>query len=264
MPLSEISAVISDMDGVLWRGDTPLPMLSQFFAFLRQRDLPFVLATNNSGRHTTAYIQKLAHLGVPDVQAAQIVTSATATVDYLKEHHPQANLFVIGNAGLFQTLREANFTVLTLDDDQIADVVVCGIDFEFSYEKARHACLQIRNHGATFIGTNPDLTFPSPQGLVPGAGSLVHMIEVATDTQALIIGKPKAAMFEVALKRLAVSAEQCLMIGDRLSTDIVGAQALGIQTALVLTGVNTRDEVQTVAPTYIFDDLGTLMQAWDV
>ncbi len=259
MPLSEIKAVVSDMDGVLWRGDDKLPGMVEFFTFLRKNNIPFVLATNNSGRHTTNYIQKLAKMGVADIQAQELVTSATATVDYLRNRYPAgARLFVIGNPGLFQTLEEADFTITDSD----VDAVVAGLDFEFSYEKARKATLLIRNEGADFIGTNPDTTFPSPDGLVPGAGSVIGMIRLTTDVEPVIIGKPKRAMFDVAVQRLGTATSETLMIGDRLNTDIEGGYNAGLKTAMVLSGVNKRDDIGDIQPDYIFEGLPELIETW--
>ena len=259
MPLSDIKAIVSDMDGVLWRGDDKLPAMEEFFVFLRERHIPFVLATNNSGRHTDNYIEKLAKMGVPNIRPQELVTSATATVDYLKQQYPNgARLFVIGNEGLFQTLQEADFTIA----DTNVDAVVAGLDFNFTYVQARHATLLIRNEGAKFIGTNPDTTFPSPDGLVPGAGSIIGMLQLTTDVEPVIIGKPKRAMFEVALQRLGTTAEETLMLGDRLNTDIEGAYHVGLKTALVLTGVNKREDVEDIQPDYIFDDLPAMLKAW--
>lgn len=259
MPLSDIKAVVSDMDGVLWRGDDKLPGMVEFFSFLRENKIPFVLATNNSGRHTANYIQKLAKMGVHDIKAQELVTSATATVDYLKNHYPDgARLFVIGNPGLFQTLEEANFTIADSD----VDAVVAGLDFDFNYAKARKATLLIRNEGADFIGTNPDTTFPSPDGLVPGAGSVIGMIRLTTDVEPVLIGKPERAMFDVAIQRLGTKAEETLMIGDRLNTDIEGGQNTGLKTALVLTGVNKREDIADIQPDYIFDGLPELIATW--
>jgi 4-nitrophenyl phosphatase len=263
MPLADIKAVISDMDGVLWRGTRLLPGMHDLFSEMRARDLPFVLATNNSGRHPEAYVQRLADKGVAGIDAAQIITSGTATADTLRAQYPDgARLHVIGEAGLRRVLSEAGFVLVDSGGD--VDAVVCGIDFDFTYAKARHATLLIRNHGAAFIGTNPDVTFPSPAGLVPGAGSVIGMIEIATDVTPQIIGKPQPAMFRVALERLGTSAHETLMIGDRLNTDIEGAQALGMQTAMVLTGVNTRAEIaqSTIKPDYIFEDLPDLLANW--
>ncbi|MEL6307791.1 MAG: HAD-IIA family hydrolase [Chloroflexota bacterium] len=256
---ADIQGVITDMDGVLWRGDDVLPAMPDFFAFLRQQNIPFVLATNNSGRHPDEYVQKLAHMGVPDLTHAHIVTSGTATVDYLHDTYPDgARLHVIGNPGLFQVLEETDFTLA----DNNVDAVVCGLDFNFTYEKARHATLLIRNEDASFIGTNPDLTFPSPEGLVPGAGSIIGMIEIATDVTPTIIGKPKRAMFDVAMQRLGTDPQHTLMIGDRLNTDIEGGQNAGLQTALVLSGVNSRDDINDIVPDFIYDNLEALLAAW--
>jgi HAD superfamily hydrolase (TIGR01457 family) len=259
MPLSEIEAVVSDMDGVLWRGDTPLSGMANFFAFLREQNIPFMLATNNSGKHPTEYIQKLAKMGVPDLEQQNIITAGTATADYLKTQYPNgASVFVIGNSGLSQVLEEAGFILA----ENNVDAVVVGIDFDFTYAKARHATLLIRNHGVAFIGTNPDLTFPSPSGLVPGAGSIIGMIQIATDVEPVVIGKPKRAMFDVALERLGSSPEKTLMIGDRINTDIEGGNNGGLQTAMVLTGVNKRDDITDIQPDYIFEDLPALIRAW--
>jgi 4-nitrophenyl phosphatase len=259
MTLTDIKAVVSDMDGVLWRGQVPLPGMPEFFAFLREQGIPFTLATNNSGKHPLEYVQKLAEMGVPDLETWQIVTSGTATVDYLKEKYPDgARLYVIGNPGLFRVLEEAQFTITA----ENVDAVVVGIDSDFTYEKARTATLLIRYHGAAFIGTNPDVTYPSPAGLVPGAGSVIGMIQLATDATPTIIGKPQRAMFDVAVNRLGTSASETLMLGDRLNTDIEGGQAAGLKTALVLTGVSHREEINNIQPDFVFDDLIALVNAW--
>jgi 4-nitrophenyl phosphatase len=260
MSLSEIKALVCDMDGVLWKGDIALAGMAEFFAFLHFRQILFVLATNNAGKHPTDYLAKLARLDVPDIETWQIITSSTATADYLRGIYPQGTrLFVIGNSGLPQVLQEAGFVMA---DENVAAVVV-GIDSEFSYAKAKKATLLIRNDGAAFIGTNPDLTYPSPEGLIPGAGSIIGMIELATEVQPILIGKPARAMFDVAVQRLGTNPHETLMLGDRLNTDIEGAANVGLQTALVLTGVSQRENIGLVQPSYIFDDLPALIEAWE-
>lgn len=260
MALKTLAGVISDMDGVLYRGEAVLPGMTELFAFLRERGLRFVLATNNSGRHPEAYAARLAAMGVPDVRPDQFVTSGTATAAYLQAHYPPgARLHVIGREGLRRMLREAGFV---LADEAVVAVVV-GIDSEFNYKMARHATRLIRG-GADFIGTNPDATFPAPDGLVPGAGSIIKMIEVACGKAPVIMGKPAPAMFEVAAQQLGLPHERILMLGDRLETDVVGAQSVGIPTALLLTGVSTREDVahSGIEPTYIFEDIPALLAAW--
>jgi len=257
--IDRTKAVIADMDGVLWRGPQPLPGMPELFALLFERDLNFVLATNNSSRTRQDYVDKLAAMGVNSVQPHHIVTSGTATVSYLKRQYPAgADIFVVGGPGLRRMLREAGFIIVEAN----AEVVVCGIDIDFTYDKARRATLLIRA-GARFIGTNPDPSFPAPEGLVPGAGSVIAMIEAASGQPPTIIGKPKRGMFEAALRQLGARPEETLMIGDRIGTDIAGAQALGINTALVMTGVETEESVRgsEVQPDRVFAGLPELIEA---
>ena len=257
--LQDIRAIISDMDGVLWRGMQPLPGLPGFFDYLFRNNIDFVLATNNSSNTQIDYVEKLAKLGISGLLPSHIVTSGTATASYLQTKYPSGTrIFVVGGAGLKKILTDADFTI---SDDEVA-LVVCGIDFDLTYEKVRKATLLIRG-GAGFIGTNPDSSFPTPEGLVPGAGSILALIEAATGQPPKIIGKPASGMFEAALRQLSTGPENTLMIGDRIGTDIEGAQALGIKTALVMTGVE--DEASSAAseikPDYVFDGLPDLIEA---
>lgn len=245
------------MDGVLWRGDHPLPGLSDLFILFRDHNLPYILATNNSRKTQYDYVRKLAKMGIDGVEEHHIVTSGTATASYLQMQYPEGTkLFVVGGDGLKQILIHAGFMLV----EEGADVVVCGIDFDLTYNKMRTATLELRG-GAAFVGTNPDVSFPSPAGLVPGAGSILKLIEVASDVTPTIIGKPERAMFESALRTLGTSPEETLMIGDRIGTDIQGAQAVGIQTALVMTGVETNESVQQsdVQPDYVYAGLPELI-----
>lgn len=247
------------MDGVLWRGSQALPGMKEFFNLLFERELDFVLATNNSSKTQGDYVDKLASMGVNGVEPRHIVTSGTATVSYLQTRYPAGTrMHVLGGAGLKRMLSEAGFKLV----DACADAVVCGIDFDLTYEKARTATLLIRA-GARFIGTNPDPSFPAPDGLVPGAGSIIALIEAATGKSPIIIGKPKRGMFDAALRQLEAGPEETLMIGDRIGTDIAGAQALGIRTALVMTGVETEESLREseVQPDMVFAGLPELIEA---
>ncbi len=249
-----------DMDGVLWRGMEPLPGVASFFEFLRGRGLPFALASNNSSRTPVDYETKLQQMGISGVGEAQIVTSGTATADYLQAHYPAGSaVYVVGMDGLRTMIRAAGFVV---SDD--AKIVVAGVDFDLTYDKLKHATYLIRA-GADFIGTNADVTFPLPGGLAPGSGSILAAITAATDHVPLVIGKPYPPMFEAALHTLGTTAETTLMIGDRLNTDIEGAQNAGLRTALVLTGVTQREELDDalIHPDGVYDDLPALMAAWD-
>ena len=257
--MDSIRAVISDMDGVHWRGAEALPGMVEFFVMLRQRGTDFILASNNSRIAPEDYVKKLAGMGVPDVQTRNIVTSGTATVSYLKSHFPAgAGIYIVGEDGLKKMIKRAGYRLV----ESNAAAVVCGIDFDLTYHRVKCASLLIRQ-GARFIGTNPDSSYPLPEGLVPGAGSVIAMLETACGQSPTIIGKPERGMFDAALSQLGSSPSETLMIGDRISTDIVGAQALGIKTALVMTGVE--DEASLAAseikPDYVFPGLPELTAA---
>ena len=259
MDLRDIRGLIIDMDGVLWRGDEALPGLVGFFESLGALGLPYALATNNSSRTQADYVRKLARLGVPGVAEESIITSGTAAAAYLRAHYPAGTpVHVFGGAGLHEIIERAGFRLC--DDD--ARVVVVGIHREMTYEDLRRASNLVRA-GADVIGTNPEKTFPTPDGLAPGAGSLIAAIQTAAGCDPIIIGKPGAPMFEAALSALGIPAGAALMVGDRLDTDIAGAAPLGIRTALVLTGVSTRAEAaQAVTPPdLIFDALPPLAEA---
>jgi 4-nitrophenyl phosphatase len=261
MPIhfSSIRAVVLDMDGVLWRGSEVLPGVADFFAFLQRQSIPFALATNNSTKTVESYVERLNTIGVP-AGAPQVITSSVATADYMGRHYPAGTpVYIIGREGIRQALAERGYPV----DPEHAKVVVVGLDFAVTYDMLKTATLRVRG-GADFIGTNGDLTFPTPEGLVPGNGSLLAAIQAATDTTPTVIGKPEKAMFETALERLGTRPEQTLMIGDRQETDIVGAKLAGLKAALVLTGTTTAAEsdASDEPPDAIFDSLAGLHAAW--
>lgn len=263
MKYAKIRAVVMDMDGVLWRGDEPLPAMHETFEWLRESETPFVLATNNSSKTQADYVAKLSRLGVADVPESAIVTSGTATAAYMQKHYPAGTpVDVVGMDGLRRILDAAGFD---LSGAEMPQVVVAGIDFRLTYDTLKRAALHIRA-GADFVGTNPDLTFPSPEGLVPGAGSVLAALEAATDTAPVVIGKPSTPMFETALETLGTAPEETLMIGDRLNTDISGGQAAGMKTALLFTGVTSPNVLtnpdNTIWPDVAYDGLPELLSAW--
>lgn len=258
MDFSTIKAIISDMDGVLWHGDMPLPGLPEFFELLHTRALPYVLATNNSSKTRQDYVGKLAKLGVPNINLDHIVTSGTATAAYVKKHYDANTLIhVFGSEALCSMIRDVGFN---LTDNGDAGVVVAGIKWDLTYADLKRASAIIRG-GADFIGTNPDTTYPMPDGPAPGTGSMLAALQAASGRDPVIIGKPHPHMFEAALDLLGTAPEETLMIGDRLNTDIVGAARLGIRTAMVLSGISSASEVQAseVQPDALFDDLPALL-----
>lgn len=252
----DIDALIIDMDGVLWRGEEPIGTPAKVFSKVQGLGWRVLLLTNNSTRSVGQYGAKLSTLGIR-LDQGQILNTAAATASYLAEHYPLGTpVYVIGEQGLLATLNEAGFH----HDPELAKVVVAGLDRSVTYEKLRRATLLIRG-GAHFIGTNPDRTIPAPEGLLPGAGSILAALEAATAVQPVIIGKPGQEMFRQALDRLGTAPERTLVIGDRLETDIAGGQAAGCRTGLVLSGVTTQEEAAhwTPAPDVIAEDLAALL-----
>ncbi len=257
--LADVQAVVMDMDGVLWRGEEAFDGLTPFFDFLHDQAIAFALATNNSTQTVGAYVERLNSLGYR-VTPENVVTSAVATAEYIRAHYPaDARVHILGETGLVEAMREAGYESVDAD----ADVVVVGMDRALTYEKLKRATYLIRQ-GARFIGTNADVTFPMPDGLAPGAGSILAALQASTGQQPLVIGKPEPIMFELTITRLGAPAEKTLMVGDRLETDIVGAQRAGLRTALVWSGVTTPQMLAAsgLQPDLVLDDLRALHRAW--
>lgn len=238
LEFKHIRHLIIDMDGVLWHGNKAVPGMPQFFQTLRRLGIKFILATNNAGRSGEEYVHKLASLGA-EIHVDEILTSSQATAGYIAETDPNARIYVVGSPSIGTELRVKGLTVL---DEQHATsathVVMGGIVGHLTYDKLAEACLCIRA-GAKFIGTNPDITFPGERGIIPGNGALLEALRLATGVAPLIIGKPEPEMMRQAMHRMGALPENTAAIGDRLDTDILGAQRAGLPAMLVLTGVTT-------------------------
>jgi 4-nitrophenyl phosphatase len=254
--LTHIRGLILDMDGVLWRGAQPLGNLPGIFDKMQAKGLRVILATNNATASAAQYLEKMLSYGVV-LEPWQVINSSQATALYLSRRFPAGGaVYVIGEEGLVSTLSAAGFTV----NPTGAQAVVVGMDRKLTYEKLRTATLLIRA-GVPFIATNPDRTFPVPEGLVPGAGAIVAAVETATDVKPIVIGKPEPEMYLAALERLGTTPAETLVVGDRLETDIAGGQAIHCPTALVLSGVTSPEQAQAwmPAPELVLPDLTSLM-----
>ncbi len=257
--LSSIKALMIDMDGVLWRGETILPGFHDFFQHIHDNHIPFMLVTNNARKTQMQYVQRLAGYGVT-IHPEQVMTAAVATSEYLKQTYPSGSRFyVIGEDGVKQAVREAGHD---LDDKDVQGVVV-GLDFDINYQKLKTATLCI-NAGADFIGTNPDVTFPVENGVGPGNGAIIASVAAATGQTPVIVGKPERIMFEVALGQLGTQAAETAMIGDRLGTDILGARRVGMKTILLLSGISTAEDVEAseTKPDLIYSGIADLVVDW--
>lgn len=248
------------MDGVLWKADAPIGDLHSVFQRIRERGLRFVFATNNGTKTPEEYRQKLADLGV-DVDTSQVVTSALGAAYLLAPKYPRGTrVFLIGGNGVRAALAEKGFEVLPLERAAEAQVFVMGIDREINFQKVAEAALLVRN-GIPFYTTNTDTTFPTPRGDIPGSGAWLSVITTATGVEPISAGKPFPYLMELSLERLGTKKEETLVVGDRLETDIAAGQSVGCPTALVLSGVSTREQAEAWEKRIdvIADDLSALV-----
>jgi 4-nitrophenyl phosphatase len=257
---NSIKGLILDMDGVLWRGDAAIGDLATTFRRISEKDIKVVFATNNSTRTPHQYVERLQSFGV-SCEDWQVVTSSLAAADLLgKQFSVGMPIYAIGEAGLMDALNEKGFTILPVERAEEAQAVVMGIDRSINFQKLAEATLLVRR-GIPFYATNPDKTFPTPRGEIPGAGSWYSIVVTASGIEPIVAGKPGPAMMKLSLERLGLSRENVLVVGDRIETDIMAGQAVGCQVALVLSGVSTREQAEAWSPTIdiICSDLAALV-----
>lgn len=253
---SSIQALILDMDGVLYQQNEPIGNLSAIFQRIEKLGLKVMYATNNTFRTPAQYVTKLAGLGVDSIES-QFITAPGATAHDLSKRWPQGGpVYMIGEIGLRQVMEEKGF--YHAEKDVLA--VVSGLDKGFTYDMLVKGIRLILD-GAPFIGTNPDLLFPTSDGPAIGTGGLLAVLEACSGVKPEIIGKPFPAMMEMALDELQMAPEQALVVGDRLNTDVAAGQAAGCHTALVLSGIATREEAKSwhPQPDLIADDLAAIL-----
>jgi HAD superfamily hydrolase (TIGR01457 family) len=257
---SPIKSLIIDMDGVIWRSDAPIGDLAAIFHRIRARNLKFVFATNNSTKTSEQYVARLHEFGV-HLEPWQVVTSSQAAAHAMvMAFSPGTKVFMIGEEGLRIPLEDKGFEILSTDDAPQAQVVVMGLDRDVNFQKLAEATLLVRN-GTPFYATNTDKTFPTSRGQIPGAGAWISVITTATEVLPIVAGKPFPFLMELSLEKLGTRKEETLVVGDRLETDIAAGQAVGCPTALVLSGVSTRQQAENWDPKIdiIVDDLATLI-----
>ena len=255
-----IKALIIDMDGVIWKADAPIGDLAWIFKRIREREIRFVFATNNSSRTSDQYTARLKEFGV-DVDPWQIITSSHAAAHAVaRKFSSGTKVFMIGEDGLRMALEEKGFEILPVEDASMAEAVVMGIDRSIDFQKLSEATLLVRR-GVPFYATNPDKTFPTPRGEIPGAGAWYSIIVTASDVQPIVAGKPYPFLMELSLEKLGTTPQETLVVGDRLETDIAAGQAVACPTALVLSGVSTLEEADLWRPKidFIARDLAELI-----
>ena len=226
-----------DMDGVLVKGNTMIPGANEFINRLRKAGSKFLVLTNNSRLTPRDLSYKLHTIGL-EIETESVFTSAMATALFLHSQRPNGKAFVIGDSGLTTPLHDLGYIIT----EHNPDYVVLGETETLNQENFTRA-IRLVAGGARFIATNPDASGPSEKGIVPGAGALAALIEMASGKKAFFIGKPNPLMMRSAIKYLGVHSEDTIMVGDRMDTDIAAGVQSGMNTILVLSGITSREDV---------------------
>lgn len=245
---------ICDMDGVIYHGNRLLPGAKELVDWFTKAGKHYLFLTNSSERTKLELQQKLLRLGL-DVNESHFYTSALATAKFLKNQSPNCTVYAIGEAGLLNALYEAGITM----NDVSPDYVVVGETRNYNYESILRA-VRFVEKGARLIGTNPDLTAPAEDGIIPACRALIAPIELATGRAAYFIGKPNALMMRTGMKILGVHSADAAIIGDRMDTDVLAGIESGLDTVLVLSGVSNAETPNEFPyrPTYVLPSVAQI------
>lgn len=246
-----------DLDGTIYKGRERIPAGERFIQRLQDQEIPYLLVTNNTTRTPQMVQDMLAQQFNIQTPLETIYTATMATVDYMKDLNRGQTAYVIGETGLKSAISEAGY----IEDKENPAYVVVGLDSQVTYDMLATATLAIAK-GALFIGTNPDLNIPTERGLMPGAGSLVALLEAATRVKPVFIGKPNAIIMNKALDILQVKRSEAIMVGDNYLTDIMAGIQNDIASLLVTTGFTKAEEVPNlpIQPDYVVASL----DEWDI
>ncbi|WP_085505730.1 TIGR01457 family HAD-type hydrolase [Thalassobacillus devorans] len=249
--MKKYQAYLIDLDGTMYRGTERIEAASDFIKKLNEKKLPHLFVTNNSSRRPEQVADKLNHMDIPAAKE-QVYTTSMATAQYIKDQHPGAKVYAIGEEGLLTALKESGLELV----DEGADFVVIGIDRGITYEKLASACLNVRN-GAVFLSTNGDVAIPTERGMLPGNGSLTSVITVSTGVEPKFIGKPEPIIMEQAMQTLGYDKKEVLMVGDNYHTDIKAGMNASLDTLMVFTGVTSKEDLEAYEeqPTYTIASL---------
>ncbi|MCX5874061.1 MAG: HAD-IIA family hydrolase [Deltaproteobacteria bacterium] len=250
-------AVLADLDGTINRGKSLIPGADIVYGELSASGIKWLFLSNNAATLASDLAEKITSLGLP-VDETQVINSASALIREVRRNLVGTRIMVIGQPRLRLALEEVG--AITTEDPFSSDIVVVALDTEFTYEKMKRAHRAIQN-GAVFWATNMDPTYPDADGFSPGAGSVVASISTASGKQPeRIFGKPSTDMATIAIERLGIRESECLVVGDRMDTDVRFAKGAGMASALVLTGATCLEDLSkySFAPDYILESISNL------
>ena len=276
-----VRGVIFDVDGTLVRGNEPITGADAGLAAVERAGLRRLFVSNNPMKPPAAYERRLGRAGIT-AEASDVITAGTVTAAYLTEHHASDEIAVVGESGLVDLLRSAGLSVTVvgsgtdtagaassadrdaeaqMDGGAAPDVLVASVDRDFNYETLRESLWLLEDSSVTFVGTDPDIVIPAPEGDVPGSGAVIDAIaNVAGRDPSIVLGKPSDTVRTMALDHLDLPPEDVLVVGDRLDTDVALGERAGMTTALVRTGVTDEADLAAspIEPDYVLDSLAEL------
>jgi len=248
---------ILDLDGTVYRGDQLIPGAESVVRLLREKKRKVVFLSNKPIQTRDEYASKLTRFGIP-TQPEEVINSSFVMVNYLKKVAPEAKLFVAGETPFIEELKRAGFQMT--DEPKEIDYVVVAFDRTFDYRKLNIAFQAIKL-GAHFVATNPDRTCPVEGGEIPDCAGMIAAIEAVTGKKVeVVVGKPSPIMIQAALDVMELRPEDCILIGDRLETDIKMGKDSGIATGIVLTGVTDEKTLEgykhtSAQPDFVFQSI---------
>jgi len=261
MSLKDKRLFLLDMDGTIYLDQELFDGTLDFLDYVKSIGGRAMYLTNNSSKSVNKYIEKLASMGIV-AEAKDFTTSAQATALYLLKTHKDDLLYVFGTQALKDELVQYGLKIT----DKLCDEIKClvmGFDTELCFQKLEDACILL-NRGVDYIATNPDWVCPTWYGSVPDCGSIAQILHTATNRSPKFIGKPEPTMIDLAVEETGFKKEQAIILGDRLYTDIASGSNAGIDTALMLSGESTMEDVKAFdgkQPTYIFENIRAFLNA---
>ena len=258
--LEGIKLFVLDLDGTFYLGGQIFPYSLRFLERVKDSNRRFLFFTNNSSKSPELYLDKLNGMDV-SITRDDIMTSGDVCIDYLKKHHSDASVYLMGTDALRQSFNSAGIRLAgegaSTDSTEIPDVVVCAFDTELTYEKLERACTSIRN-GAVFLATHEDINCPTEDGFIPDCGAMCAAISLSTGKAPKYLGKPHKETVEKILSHTGLDLNEIAFIGDRLYTDVACGVNNGAKGFLVLSGETKNEDVSAspIKPDAIFSNLG--------
>ena len=252
-----------DIDGTVCKGNQLIGGTREFLKDIKANGGQYVFITNNATRSVEDYIYFFQKLGIP-TNHTNFLTASYATMDYLKKHHPNELIYVLGTKSFIQELKKNKIRVTTDCEEEEISCVVVSYDNQLTYEKLSDTCKLLSTKKVDYLATNPDYVCPIEFGFVPDCGAICEMIAHAVKRTPYFIGKPEKAMVELALQRNRYRKEETVIVGDRLYTDILCGYNAGVETVLVLSGEATKEEADHYEhqPDYIMSSVKKLHEEW--